>query len=214
MICPQCCGFDEFFNAKMASRQLKRYRRKGPVRSTRLLIEALLAEGVGGTSLIDIGGGIGAIQHELIRAGARRAVDVDGSRAYIDAARREARRQGHADRVQFHLGDFVDLADRIEPADIVTLDRVVCCYPDMQTLLDRSTARARRLCGLVFPRRNWIMKLALPLLNTLNRLRRCPMRLYLHPPAEIDRVIREAGLGLRCKQKTLLWEVAVYARAG
>ena len=214
MICPQCCGFDEFFNEKLASRQLKRYRRKGPVKPTRLLIEALLAEGVGGASLIDIGGGIGAIQHELIRAGARRAVDVDGSPAYIDAARREAQRQGHDDRVQFHLGDFVDVADRIESADIVTLDRVVCCYPDLQTLLDCSTARARRLCGLVFPRPNWLMKLALPLLNTFNRLRRCPMRLYLHPPAEIDRVIREAGLGLRCKQKTLLWEVAVYARAG
>src|SRR6266508_4007771 len=117
MDCCQCRGMESQFDRGEAERKLRAYRRGGPVLSTR--------------TLLDIGGGVGAIQHELLKAGAARATDVDASNAYLDAARAEAARQGHADRATFHHGDFVALADAIAPADIVTLDRVICCYHDM-----------------------------------------------------------------------------------
>jgi magnesium-protoporphyrin O-methyltransferase len=212
VICPRCCGIDDFFNEKLAARELKRYRRRGPIKSTRILIETLTSEGVERASLLDIGGGIGAIQHELIKAGASRVLDVDGSPAYLEAARQEAQRLGHAERARFRQGDFVDVAQEIEPADIVTLDRVICCYPDMPTLVARSAARARALYGLVYPRDRWLMKVARPILNCCNRLRRSALRFYLHPPADVDRVVRDAGLRLRRRQTTLLWQVVVYGR--
>ena len=97
---------------------------------TRTLIEALKAEGVEGATLLDIGGGIGVIQHELLAAGAASAISVDASSAYLDAAREESDRRGLRGRVTYRHGDFVELAESVPPADIVTLERVLNVYPD------------------------------------------------------------------------------------
>ncbi len=214
MICTRCCGFDRYFNPRVAARELKRYRRRGPIRSTARLIEAILAEGVVGATLLDIGGGIGAIQHELVKAGAAAALDVDGSAAYVAAAREQAEFQGYADRARHVHADFVDVAGDVKPADVVTLDRVICCYPEAEALVRLSAARARRIYGLVYPRQTRLVKLVLALYNAVAALRRCPMRMYLHPPAEMDRLVRAEGLSLRRRQHTLVWEIAVYRRPG
>jgi 2-polyprenyl-3-methyl-5-hydroxy-6-metoxy-1,4-benzoquinol methylase len=208
-----CCrGIEEQFGEKQAGRDLRRYRRRGPNRATRILLDALKAEGVGGMTLLDIGGGVGAIQHELIAAGVRGATDVDASSAYLAAARAEAERRGHDDRVRFLHGDFVELAGELEAADIVTLDRVVCCYPDMDELVGRSAERAHRLYGLVFPRPGRLARLALPLANLFLRLRGSDFRAYLHPTEAVEARVREAGLRKCFHRDLLIWQVAVYAR--
>ena len=125
------------------------------------MIDALKKQGVSGVSLLDIGGGVGAIQHGLLAAGVQNATDVDASKAYLAAARQEANRRGIADRVDFQYGNFVEMADKIEPADVVTLDRVICCYPDMEKLVSLSVERARQLYGLVYPRDTWWIKIGL-----------------------------------------------------
>ena len=108
-----CCtpelerGFDE----RVAARDLAAYRRDGLPADQRRLLAALVTDGLGGQTVLDIGGGIGAIHHDLLRAGARSVTDVDGSTAYLDAAREEARRQGDIDRIDYRHGDFVQLAD-------------------------------------------------------------------------------------------------------
>jgi magnesium-protoporphyrin O-methyltransferase len=212
MICAHCCGLDTFFNDKLATRELGRYQRRGPIRSTRRLIEAIQAEGARGATLLDIGGGIGAIQHELMRAGAEAATDVDASAAYLAAARRQAEQEGYAGRARYLCADFVDVAGEVGAADIVTLDRVICCYPDMTGLVRLSAARARRLYGLVYPRRTWPVKVLLALFNAVRRLRRCPMRVYLHPPAEVHRWLRAEGLLLHRLERTPFWEIALFRR--
>ncbi len=214
MICTRCCGFDQYFSPACAARELRRYRRRGPIRSTRRLIAALEAQGSAGATLLDIGGGIGAVQHELMKAGSAAALHVDGSAAYLAAAREEAQRQGYAGRARYLHGDFVEIAHEVEPADIVTLDRVICCYPDMEALVRLSAARARKLYGLVYPRRAWLVRLVLTAWNAAARLRRCPLRMYLHPPREVDRIVRAAGLSLRQAERSLVWEIAVYHRDG
>ncbi len=69
MSCAQCQGIERMFDRRAAERELRQYRAAGPGGTTRLLIDALKAEGVAGLTLLDIGGGVGAIQHELLRAG-------------------------------------------------------------------------------------------------------------------------------------------------
>src|SRR5947207_5244489 len=150
MDCCQCKGIETLFNEKEARNRLRAYHEDGPSKTTRMLIEALKAEGVEGMTLLDIGGGVGAVQHELLRAGVERATGVEASTAYVKAAQEEAERQGHADRVSYHHANFVDIAPQIPPADIVTLDRVICCYHDMQALVGLSVAKAGRLYGLVY----------------------------------------------------------------
>jgi magnesium-protoporphyrin O-methyltransferase len=96
--------------------------------STRLLVEALRTQGIEGLMLLDVGGGVGAVIYALLQSRASVATDVDASAAYLATARDEAERQGLAERIAFHHGDFVVLAPTLPTADIVTLDRVICCY--------------------------------------------------------------------------------------
>ena len=210
--CCQCEGIETQFGARTARRELRRFRRRGPTGSTRLLIDDLRAAGVEGASLIDVGGGVGAIHHTLIDVGARAATHVDVSGDYIAAARDEAGRRGHTDRVRFVHGDFVQLAPTLPGADIVTLDRVICCYPDMELLVSAAAAEARRLLGAVYPRDAWWVRLGVRTINAIMRARRSEFRVFVHPPIAIDAELRRHGLERRTRRRAGLWEIVTYAR--
>src|SRR5688500_10156958 len=130
MICPHCQDAEDFFSAKLAEQELAEFRKNGARKTTRILLDRLKQAGVTGFSLLDIGGGIGTIAHELIPSGLKHAFMVDASRAYLRAAQEEAQARGYAEKMDYQYGDFVQVASSIESTDIVTLDRVVCCYPD------------------------------------------------------------------------------------
>src|SRR5262249_7261798 len=212
MACTQCQGIESEFDSRLAQRELRRYRRRGPTYPTRLLLEALEPELTPDSTLLDVGGGIGAIHHELLDAGAVSAVHVDASPAYIDAAREEATRRHHLEGVEFVQGDFVTLSPGIEPADIVTLDRVICCYPDMPALVGAAADRARCALGAVFPPNAWWMRLAVRVLNYILRLRESDFRVFAHPTDAIEAVLKEHGLDRSTRRRTLLWEVRTYTR--
>ena len=212
MACCPCQGVDSVFDEKVATRELRQYRRRGPRKTTRLLLDALKAAGVAGRTLLDIGGGVGVIQHELLRAGAARASGVEAATAYLAAAREEAARQGHAERLSLYHGNFVDLAPELPPADIVTLDRVICCYPDMPALVGLSVAHAREVYGVVYPRDTWWVKAGLALANLALWARRNPFRAYAHPTAAVDALVRSKGFAPRFRRRTLVWQVVVYGR--
>lgn len=208
-----CCrSYEACFDQATARQELQSYRRKGPSKTTRNLLDLLKRAGIEKLTLLDIGGGIGAIQHELLRAGADSAVQVDASTAYLEASKTEATRLGHRERAAYFHGDFVALAPQLEPADVVTLDRVICCYHDMPALVGLSAARARKLYGLVFPRDVWWIKLGLPLVNLLLKLRREPFRVFIHPTAAVDAVVRGQGLALQTHRKFFVWQVMIYQR--
>jgi methyltransferase family protein len=209
-----CCqGVDKVFGERTAQHDLRRYRKRGPAKPTRMLVEALAREGVDGATVLDIGGGVGAIQQELLDAGAARATGVEASEAYLRAAAEEARRRGHDDRVSHVRGDFVELAGTVEPADVVTLDRVICCYPDMEALVGRSADRARRLYGLVYPREAWWVALGIRVTNLGMRMTRRRFRAHLHRTSAVDAVAREHGLAPKLARRAgPVWQVVLYER--
>jgi magnesium-protoporphyrin O-methyltransferase len=209
----QCEGIEAVFNQAEAGRKLKEYHKKGPVASTRLLLSALRAAGVAGRTLLDVGGGVGAIQYDLLKAGARTAISVDASPAYVALARQEASRQGLADRIEYHLGDFVEVAHRIPSADIVTLDRVICCYDDMPALVRLSAERAGQLYALVFPQDALWVRLAIHLENLVERIRGSAYRAFVHPTAAVEAILLERGLARRYYRRSGVWQIAVYARS-
>jgi SAM-dependent methyltransferase len=210
---PGCaCAAGNEFGARQARRELAAWRRRGPDRTTAWLIEGLAAGGADGRSVLDIGAGIGAVHLALLDAGAVSAVDVDGSPAYVEVARAEARRAGREALVRHEIGDFVELAPTIEPADLVALDRVVCCYPDMDALVRLSVARARRRYGLVYPRDSaWIRALGRAG-NVIARLLRQRIRIWVHRTADVDAIVRAAGFTPRLERTTAFWQVVVYER--
>lgn len=208
------CDADGFaiFDRPTAEKDRDRYRRNGPDRTTRMLLDLLAPYHSAGATVLDIGGGIGIVDHELLRAGAGHAVLVDASGAYLDVARQEARRLNLLDRMEFVEGDFVGRAAGIDSADIVTLDRVVCCYPDAEGLVGLSAARARTAYGLVLPRDRPLTRIAMRLENLWFRLRRKAYRAYVHPTARVDEIAAANGLHPASERRTALWRVVVYDR--
>ncbi len=213
MHCGDGSCYDETFDAEHAARRLREYRRSGPDRSSRRLIDALAAGGVEGSTVLDVGGGVGAIHHELLARGAASAIDVDASGPYLAAARQEAERRGHLDRARYVRGDLVALAADLEPADIVALDRVVCCYGDMPALVASAAALTRRHLGLVLPRDDpWIRAGSAPF-GWWSRLRRDPFRFYVHRLARVDAVVRQAGLLPAYEHRGWFWRTVVFERS-
>jgi magnesium-protoporphyrin O-methyltransferase len=210
---PRCgCRVGNEFGDRAARDDLKAYRKSGAGTTTRWLIEGLEAGGVGGMTVLDIGAGVGAVHQQLLADGALAALDVDGSPAYVSAAREEAVRRGIVDRVRYEVGDFVELAPGIGESDIVAVDRVICCYPDMPSLVRLSVARARRRYGIVYPRDTWWIRAGARLLNGLARLGRQRVRAYVHRTADVEAIVRPAGLTPRFRRSGLFWQVAVYER--
>ena len=207
-----CDGFASIFDEATARRDRDRYHRDGPDRTTRLLLELLKPYRSSGSSVLDIGGGIGIVDLELLRAGAGHATLVDASTAYLAVARDEARRAGLLDRIDFVEGDFVRRAASIDRADVVTLDRVICCYPDMEALVAESAGRAKTAYGIVLPRDRRGARWAIALNNAWYRIRRKAYRGFIHPTARVDEIAAANGLRLRAERHTWIWRVAVYDR--
>jgi magnesium-protoporphyrin O-methyltransferase len=213
---PGCaCAVGNEFGESTAKREAARYRKHGPETTTRWLLDGLQAGAGGdlrGLSVLDIGAGVGAVHLTLLEAGAATAIDVDGSPAFIDAAKREALRAGVAHLVRHEAGDFVELAGDIEPADIVALDRVVCCYPDMRSLVRLSAEHARRRYGLVYPRDSWWIRGGSAVANAALRLVRQRTRIFIHRTADVEAIVESAGLSRHAHRQGVYWQVAIFER--
>ena len=191
-----CCSscYDTAFDGRLAERELREYRRKGPGRASRAIAEALGRKGTEGRTVLDIGGGVGAVHQQLLARGAARVTDVDASRAYLEAARAEAERVGLADRVRFEYGDFVSMAPGIEAADLVALDRVVCCYGDVDALVGLAAARTRRRLAITIPPDAWPVRAVIAVGNSWYRLTRNAYRAYAHSHERVIAAAEAAGL--------------------
>jgi magnesium-protoporphyrin O-methyltransferase len=213
MKCCQCEGIESKFDQKKAAKELEQYRKVGPSKNTRMLIDALKAEGISGMKLLDIGGGVGTIQHELLNAGVHSCFNVEASLSYIKAVKEEANRQGHADSITHLHGNFVDLAKDVPQSDIVTLDRVLCCYHDVNALVDLSSERAGRVYGIVYPRNTWWVRILWALENLYYRIQRNPFRTFIHPTEEVEEIVRSKGFVRRFFREMGQWQVVVYKRS-
>jgi len=208
--CPAC---PNLFSAKAAAEGLRRYRRQGPDPSTRALIDAILAEGIVGATLLDLGGGVGVIPLELLARGAASAESVDASPPYIAVARAEAERRGLGDRSVYREGDFVALSPGVERADVVTLDRMICCYGDLSALVGRALDHATRLVGLVYPRDAWWIRGVARVMNLASALLRRKLRWYIHSEEALNRLVADAGFEPRVLRRGILWQVALFVRS-
>ena len=212
---PQCCGqdFERVFDAREAERDLRSWQEDGLPNSTAELIDALRAAGIDGASLLDIGAGVGMVHLELLAAGASSATDVDASSAYLATAQAEAERRGLGDRVAYRHGDVVELASDLPAADVVTLDRVICCYPDLAALLGAALRPGPRLIGLVHPTDAWWVRATASVLNALSRLLRRRDDFFIHRQREIDGILVERGFHQLHRGGSRVWRVAVYGRS-
>jgi magnesium-protoporphyrin O-methyltransferase len=215
---PSCCSpferaAEDQFTATRVAGELARFRKKGPGATTRLLEQGVAQAGALGGRLLDIGAGFGALTFCLLDRGMAGAIAVDASPAYLRAAREEADRRGRARSIQFVHGDFVTVAPRLPAAGVVVLDRVVCCYPAFEALLEAALDHAQQYVALSYPRDVWYVRLGMMLENAQRWLVRNPFRTFVHPAVTIERTIRRrTGFELSSRRETWVWSADVYVR--
>jgi hypothetical protein len=210
-----CCsakGCDEFFSERVARRDTARYRRSGIDGNARRVVDFARRHGIEGSTVLEVGGGVGAIQLELLRAGAARTENVELSPAYEPYAAELLQEAGLGTRAERRLLDFASQGDEVHPADVVVLHKVVCCYPDYEALVGAAAVHAKRQLLLTFPRESWWMKLGITAANLIQGARRRTFRVYVHPPAAMLAVARSNGLEPTERHRGRLWEFCGFER--
>jgi magnesium-protoporphyrin O-methyltransferase len=177
------------------------------------MVAAAEIGGLDGARVLEIGGGVGAVQVELLAAGADRGEVVELVRAYEPFARDLAEERGLADRTSFHVVDLLDEPQAVQPADIVVLNRVVCCSADGVELTAIAARLTRRVLVLSYPRDVWWTRTAVALLNAGQRLLRRRFRVFVHAPAALSGSAVAEGLAPEgATRGARAWEVAVFRR--
>ena len=206
-----CCDpgrYGRLFNERFARRVARRYRKRGLDKHSRRIADFLRANGLDGATVLEIGGGVGEIQVELLKAGAARSVNLELSQEYEGEAHRLAEENGVADRIDRRFQDIATEPEAIEPAEVVVLNRVVCCYPDYERLLGAAADHARRLLVFSYPPRNTMSRSIVTLTNWLQAVRGSDFRAFTHPPAAMLSVLDRRGLRRTYEHHGLVWQIA------
>jgi magnesium-protoporphyrin O-methyltransferase len=209
-----CCtkaGYDRLFDERQARRDARRYRRKGLDPAAQWIADVARAQGIGGAVVLEPGGGVGAIEIELLKSGAGASTVVELSDRYEEEAIRLAREAGVDARMQRRLGDFA--SDELEPADVVVMHRVVCCYPDHARLLAAAADRARRLLVFTYPPANLGFRLFVAVANLWLRLTGNPFRTFAHPPAALRATVEGRGFQLVAARARGFWKGMAFVRS-
>jgi len=200
------------FSPRMARRSLKRYRERGLDEVEQGMVAAGKAGGLDGARVLEIGGGIGALQAELLEAGAEEGEIVELVSAWEPYARELAREKGLEQRVEFRVADVIEEPAGVEPADVVLLNRVVCCSPDGVRLAGVAATLARRTLVLSFPRERFLVRVGLGLVNGGMRAFGRSYRTFLHPRALLVAAAEGEGLTLAEADRGFLWEFVALRR--
>jgi hypothetical protein len=211
-----CCarhGQEELFGEKTAARDARRYRSRGPDAMARSLARRASARGIAGATVAEIGGGIGQVLLELVKAGAARGEVVELVPSYEPHVRALARDAGVADRVSFRTADLVANPAAGEPADVVVLNKVVCCTPDGVELAGIAASLARRTLVLSHPRETWWVRAGIATANVLLRLRGRRFRVFVHPARALEAAVEAHGLARASERAGPLFRIAAFERS-
>ncbi len=208
-----CCvrGYERFFGARTARRDARRYRRKGLDKTAQLIVDELARRGIAGTTVLEIGGGVGAIGLELLKLGAAHVTVVELSHGYDEEAAALVAESGFEGQVERLHGDFVAGETEIPSADVVVLHRVVCCYPDPDVLVGAAARHAQRLLALTFPRDTWWIRLGWRALNVFLRLV-CQFEAFVHPHEAILGPAAREGFTPAYEHSGHFWQLEVLER--
>ena len=209
--CPHAQSASRFFSF-FAKRYRKRFGKRGFEPSQEQLLKGLESVGYSGGDVLEIGCGVGHLHQTLLERGARSAVGVDLAPQMLAEARDWADQRGLTDRTQYIEGDFIELLDEIAPADVTLMDKVVCCYPDADTLVNRSLEKTKQAYALTFPRDRWFVKFGMGVCAFFLWLVRSSFRPYVHDPKQIETWVRERGFNKKFQDTTAVWLTQVYLK--
>jgi 2-polyprenyl-3-methyl-5-hydroxy-6-metoxy-1,4-benzoquinol methylase len=211
-----CCGpgdYERFFNKRFARRVARKYRKRGLDKTARKMADFLRERGIEGASVLEIGGGVGEIEIELLKAGAAKAENLELSPEYEEVARELAQDTGVAARLARRIHNIAEDPRAVDPADVVVMHRVVCCYPDYELLLGVAADHARRALVFSYPPRNVLSRAFYVVVNLMLRLMGSSFRGFAHPPGAMVAVLELHGLRRTYEHHSPIWQIAGHERA-
>src|ERR1041385_3235757 len=213
-----CCtssslpGTNKFFS-KSSKRYLKQFRKRGLAKEQRLLLEGMTLSPIAGKAILDIGCGIGGLHFSLLERGSSHATGIDVSEGMLGAAKSLSSELGYDGRTSYVLGDFMEMNGGIPVVDIVILDKVVCCYGDVDSLVGKSLDKTRNLNAISFPRPHRINRMMIGTATLFAKTFRRPFHPYWHDWNRMVGLIREKGFTQIYSGETLEWAVRVFERS-
>jgi magnesium-protoporphyrin O-methyltransferase len=212
-----CCqpdDYDKVFDEKHARTKARDYARKGLTGDARRIVDFIRGRMSQGYDVLEVGGGVGEIQLELLKTGAAHVTNVELATRYETVASELVREHAVTDRVERRLGDFVREAGAVPAADVVVMNRVVCCYPDPDALVGAAASHARRLLVMTVPVDRWWVRLGLWAANMLLAIRGNSFRGYAHPTRGILATAQQHGMTPAQHRRGLIWQLIALERTG
>ena len=210
--CCRAAPCEEIFNSRTAEWDLRTYLRRGLGKVEREMLTSVPARHLEGGRVLEIGGGIGALQAELLRRGAERGEVIELVDAYAPYAGQLARELGVADRTSFRVLDLLENAGAAQPADVVLMNKVICCSGEGLELTRLAASLTRGVLVLSYPRFTWLARLAERVQHAFFRLLGRSYRLYVRSPAEIEAAASGAGLTKVGSGRSAIWEHSTFIR--
>jgi 2-polyprenyl-3-methyl-5-hydroxy-6-metoxy-1,4-benzoquinol methylase len=212
-----CCTYTQEANTQFgearARQEAQEYTEHGLNRDAQAIVDAVGERGVKGTSLLEVGSGIGSVTFELLKKGVAQAANIEASSAYLETAQALAKQAGVENRVTFRCADFTQEAGQVASADIVVMHRVVCCYPHAPALVAAAAQHSLRLLTLSYPVDTWYMRLYNHMQNLIRQVKGSSFRMYIHPPRVIFETAAASGLRLISESSSGTWRIAVFERS-
>lgn len=190
----------------------RRFTKKGFEPSQLQLMEGLEQAGYKDATLLEVGSGVGYLHQTLLEQGAKSAIGIDLAPDMLKEAEDWAKEKNLAERTQYIQGDFIELLDHIEPADVTILDKVVCCYPHAELLVNHSIAKTKHVYALTYPRSRWFIKVAIEIMAFFLKLSGSDFRAFVHNPDSIETWITQAGFKKVYQQQTFIWLSQIYTK--
>jgi magnesium-protoporphyrin O-methyltransferase len=204
-------GTNRFFS-KHSKKYITAFRKKGLAKEQNMLVEGISQSPLAGKSLLEIGCGVGGLHITLLQQGAKYAIGVDVAEGMLENARLLSKESGREQQTEYRLGDFVAISDDIARADITILDKVVCCYEQVDELLRKSLEKTERTFALSFPRNTFLMKYLLQIPIFFGKLLHWSFHPYWHDWDTLLRQIQDAGFTATYTNSTIAWSVYVFER--
>jgi len=210
-----CCNneaIEKQFDKHRVANRVNQYHSKGISKETRILVDALKLIGIDGYSLLDIGCGFGAIGIKLLESGVAKVENIEASLSYLEAAKTETKKRNFSDKTSFTHGNFIEIAELVSAADIVTLDKVICCYDDLKPLVKLSCEKTVKHYGVIYPRDIWWAKAAIGFENLMRKIKGNTFRVFVYSTEEVDSLIKKQGLRRVFYKAMMVWQIVIYSR--
>ena len=208
-----CCDNPaaQFFD-KESKNFIKKYRKKGIEKVSRMLVEGIEELGIKDATILEVGGGVGGAHRALLRKGASKAYATELSEEMINAAKIFSEEEGLSDKIEFIHGDIVEMNGEIPDVDITMHDKVVCCYENADGLLEKTLAKTKNIYGFVMPRDYLIPRIGFAFFTFFSKLLKWNFHPFIHPEQPILDRVENAGFRLKYEKQTIIWKVRVYQK--